>query len=201
MARPSHHDRTEVLEKATELFWDKGYRGVSVSDLVAKTGLLPGSLYARFGSKEGLYAACVQHYADIAEAWRHPFESYASPVERIRALFRTMVAQVTAPDGHRGCFLVAASQECDDREPAVTAAVAACMERSVSWFARQVEAAVNAGELPPDTDVTALATSLQTVLSGVQAMARGGVAVSHLPTAAAATVDALLAAREPTRSP
>jgi AcrR family transcriptional regulator len=200
MARPVQHDPSEVLEKATQLFWDKGYRGVSVSDLVAKTGLLPGSLYARYGSKEGVYTACVQHYAEVAEGWRRPFEVLPSPMERIRTLFRTMVAQVTSDDGRRGCFLVAASQECDDREPVVTATVAACVERSVQWFARQVEAAVAAGELAPHTDVTTLATSLQTVLSGLQAMARGGVSVAHLPAAASVMVEALLAAAQPQSS-
>ncbi len=88
MARPSHHDRTEVLEKATELFWDKGYRGVSVSDLVAKTAFCRAACMPVLAARRPL-CRCVQHYADIAEAWRHPFESHASPVERIRALFRT----------------------------------------------------------------------------------------------------------------
>lgn len=200
MARPIQHDRTAVLEKATQLFWEKGYRGVAVSDVVERTGLLPGSIYARFGNKEGLYAACVLHYAETAEQWRRQFDEIPSPLARVRAFLHSMIAQAASPAGRKGCFLVTASQECDEREPQIAAAVSTCVERSVAWFTHQIEAAVACGELAPDTHAPTLATGLQTVLAGLQAMARSGVSSNDLPAAVTAAVESLLRKATPSET-
>ena len=43
-------------------FRSKGYEGTSVQDLVDATGVGRGSLYAAFGSKEGLYLAAMDRW-------------------------------------------------------------------------------------------------------------------------------------------
>ena len=80
MARPPQFDRSEILEKATQLFWEHGYRGASVSDLVKATGLLPGSIYASFGNKEGVFIACLEYYSVKLEGNREQFERESSPL-------------------------------------------------------------------------------------------------------------------------
>lgn len=50
-------DEDEVLDRARDLFIRSGYRGVSVGDLLAATGLQRASLYNAFGSKQGLFLA------------------------------------------------------------------------------------------------------------------------------------------------
>ncbi len=60
--RPRMFDRDAMLQKALMLFWEHGYEGVSVSQLVEEMGITPPSLYAAFGSKEGLYREAVALY-------------------------------------------------------------------------------------------------------------------------------------------
>jgi len=55
MARPIEFDREEVLQKAIGVFWQKGYSATSIKNLVEATGLQPGSIYAAFGDKRGLF--------------------------------------------------------------------------------------------------------------------------------------------------
>ncbi|MGR9101283.1 MAG: TetR/AcrR family transcriptional regulator, partial [Gammaproteobacteria bacterium] len=57
MARPIEFDRNHVLKQAIRVFWLKGYHAASVKNLTDATGLLPGSLYAAFGDKRGLFLA------------------------------------------------------------------------------------------------------------------------------------------------
>ena len=68
MAGTPKFDRDEVLMLAAQEFADRGYEGASVSQLVAATGLLRGSLYGAFGSKSELfrlaYAQAVTGKAD-----------------------------------------------------------------------------------------------------------------------------------------
>ena len=49
--RPLSFDERDALEKATQVFWSKGYDGVMIDDLVAGMGVGRPSLYAVFGGK------------------------------------------------------------------------------------------------------------------------------------------------------
>src|SRR5687768_12471033 len=54
-------DEETVLERATEVFWRRGFAATSVDDLVHATGLGRGSLYGAFGNKEALFIRVVDH--------------------------------------------------------------------------------------------------------------------------------------------
>jgi len=66
MARPIGYDPDVVLQEAMQVFWEKGYDMTSIQDIVAVTGLKPGSLYNLYGSKEGLFEAVLDLYATEA---------------------------------------------------------------------------------------------------------------------------------------
>ena len=51
--RPRSFDETEALEKATQVFWSKGYDGVTIDDLVAGMGVGRPSLYAGLWGQAG----------------------------------------------------------------------------------------------------------------------------------------------------
>ena len=53
--RPREFDRTEALNQAMKIFWQKGYTATSMNDLDEAMGIKSPSLYAAFGSKEDLY--------------------------------------------------------------------------------------------------------------------------------------------------
>ncbi len=64
MARPKSFVRSEVLVKAMNCFWNKGFHGTSMQDLVSVTGLNRGSLYHEFKDKEDLYLQALQYYRE-----------------------------------------------------------------------------------------------------------------------------------------
>ncbi|MCA9695658.1 MAG: helix-turn-helix transcriptional regulator, partial [Myxococcales bacterium] len=45
-----------------EVFWREGFHGASIAQLGAAMGLRPGSIYAAFGSKEGLFREALAAY-------------------------------------------------------------------------------------------------------------------------------------------
>lgn len=51
MARQKEFDRDEVLHKAMEVFWTRGYEGASIEDLVKHMGINRQSMYDTFGDK------------------------------------------------------------------------------------------------------------------------------------------------------
>jgi len=56
------YDKSEVLSKAMETFWHKGYESTSMKDLIASTGLTTRSMYNLFGSKNGLFQEALAWY-------------------------------------------------------------------------------------------------------------------------------------------
>lgn len=62
MARPVEYDLQKVLDNAMEIFWQKGYEGVSMSQLVDKTGLNRRTMYSLFTDKEGLFRDALDNY-------------------------------------------------------------------------------------------------------------------------------------------
>ena len=62
--RPRSFDETGALEKATQVFWSKGYDGVTIDDLVAGMGVGRPSLYAIFGDKRKIFLRVLKAYAE-----------------------------------------------------------------------------------------------------------------------------------------
>jgi TetR/AcrR family transcriptional regulator len=52
--------RSEIVDAAEELFFSKGYDGVSMDDVAKRTELAKGTLYLYFTNKESLFFAVVQ---------------------------------------------------------------------------------------------------------------------------------------------
>lgn len=60
--RYKEYNRNAVLEKAIQLFWQTGFNGCSINQLVAATGVNRFSLYHEFNNKEGILYASLELY-------------------------------------------------------------------------------------------------------------------------------------------
>ena len=60
--RPRSFCTEKALDSAMQVFWRKGYEGTSMVDLTEAIGINSPSLYAAFGSKEGLFRAVLERY-------------------------------------------------------------------------------------------------------------------------------------------
>jgi AcrR family transcriptional regulator len=57
---PREVRRTQLLELAEQLFMEKGYGGFSIDDLCRAAGVSRPIVYEHFGSKDGIYIACLK---------------------------------------------------------------------------------------------------------------------------------------------
>ena len=68
MARTKDFDEDEVLDKAMYLFWNQGYNGTSMQDLVDGLGISRSSLYDTFGDKHSLFIKTLENYKKNASS-------------------------------------------------------------------------------------------------------------------------------------
>lgn len=180
MARPVKHDRTAVLETATSLFWERGYHGVSIKDLVKETGMLPGSFYASFGSKEGLFIECIHHYAALTAKHYEDALRSKSPLKQIENLLRNLESDSLKHDDRRACFMINSLLEIAPRHPKVFQVLRHYLQLSETWIEKRLEAAKEAGELAPKTDSKKLAACLFGVTYAVRVKARANESIERL---------------------
>ncbi|MBV9802752.1 MAG: TetR/AcrR family transcriptional regulator [Solirubrobacterales bacterium] len=60
--RPRGFDEEQVIERARDLFWSRGYGATSVQELLNHLALQRGSMYGTFGDKRALYLRAVELY-------------------------------------------------------------------------------------------------------------------------------------------
>ena len=86
-------DLAALLQAALEAFAETGYDGTSVRELSRRLGVSHGLLTARFGSKEGLWFAAMEHaLAEAERTWREVADS--PELDDLEALRRALVRQV-----------------------------------------------------------------------------------------------------------
>jgi AcrR family transcriptional regulator len=84
--------RDQILTTAAELFATKGYTKTSMRDVATASGILAGSLYHHFDSKEAIAVELVENYhADLVDAVR---KFGSSEPDRLTAL-RLFTREVT----------------------------------------------------------------------------------------------------------
>lgn len=93
-----------VLLSAANLFRQRGYRNVSISDLEKGTGLVSGSIYNAFVDKAGLFRAALAHYVDSFVRQRlNTFAGGEARLEDLEGLYLS-VLEMPLADGH-GCLV------------------------------------------------------------------------------------------------
>lgn len=190
MARPREFDRNEVLEKAMQVFWTKGYERTSVRDLVAAMGINRGSLYDTFGDKRALYLTALERYC-TGQARPIPTGSEGEPaIGVIRRYFET-IAQAGPRSRKRGCFISNTIAEFGGQGSAISRTARAGVERAEAAFAALVATAQEAGEIGRRHDPRALARFLTSSLNGLRLMARADVARAQLDDIVEVTLSAI----------
>ena len=87
MARPREFDRDEALERATGVFWAKGFASTSTDDLLTAMGIGRQSLYNAFQDKRALYLEALERYQRTTTAGHlQRLNGAASPIAGVKAL-------------------------------------------------------------------------------------------------------------------
>lgn len=174
MPRTAQFDRHQAIDNAVALFWKRGYAGASMKQIEQALDMRPGSLYAAFGSKDGLFMEALDSYASRMSAHLDvQVSQHESPLEAIRSYLRTMAEQITTPDSPaRACLMVKTLLEVTDEQQHLRSRVnqrlAAVEDRLTSLLLR----ARDRDELPPNLDCGRLARLIQTQIMGLRSFAQ-----------------------------
>ena len=171
MARPVEYNREEVVEKAMQAFWKKGYHATSMADLVEATGLNPGSIYAAFKSKENFFITTIDYYGEkgIIAVQRMLIES-PSFLEGVRAFIQRIEEDVADPESKRSCFLVNTLLELARQSETARQRVKRHLDLIESLIRHALETAQQNGELSAKQDSASLAAFIMCTVWGLRVL-------------------------------
>ena len=155
-----------------ELFWRQGYEATGVAQIQSETGVLPGSFYFFFKSKEALLLAVLDRYMEILNsALRDPVvEKTSDPFERVFTLLDFYRRQIRESRFELGCPIGNLALELGNRSPAAREKLNALFDE---WRAMVQSFLVEARDrFPPGTDFKAIATFVLTTMEGGIMLAR-----------------------------
>jgi AcrR family transcriptional regulator len=192
--RPRSFDELEALEKATQVFWSKGYDGVTIDDLVAGMGVGRPSLYAVFGDKRTLFLRALRAYAEKKGALAAKAIFSPQPLrDSLASSLRHIVESTTEEGSPVGCLLVCVAPLVDDAE--VRQFVQSAAAGAVAMVERRFRDGIRAGEIPSDFPVATRASQVVDLVNGLTVRARMGVARKTLLRDAEEAADLVLLPR------
>jgi AcrR family transcriptional regulator len=167
--------RERLLAAADELFYEEGFNLVGIDRVIERAGVAKASLYDCFGSKEELIRSYLQQRHEARQArMRERLARYATPREKILAVFDSMAEAASKPD-FRGCAFARASAEARPGSSVKT-----MCDESRAWnLALFADLAKQAGAADPDR----VAQQLRVLYDG--AMVSAHVDTSNTAVAAA----------------
>ncbi len=88
MTQQSASRRDELLELAAAMFAERGLRATTVRDIADSAGILSGSLYHHFKSKEQMVEEVLRDFLDwLFDRYREIVDTEPNPLERLKGLF------------------------------------------------------------------------------------------------------------------
>ena len=174
MARHKEFDRDEVLHKAMDVFWSRGYEAASIEDLVKHMGINRQSLYDTFGDKHSLYLEALDRYHEVHG--RKVFELLEQPgsvKKNLRQVFEAIVEGSLCDEQRRGCFMGNAMSELAGRCKETAARTSSHMAAAEETFYRALLRGKKVGELKGVRDPRAVARFLFSSSQGLRLMAKG----------------------------
>lgn len=178
--RPRQFDEEEALERALELFSERGYAATSMADLVERTGVSKQSLYNTFGDKRSLFLAALDRYCERSDAGLAG-ELARAEVDAcaLRGLYRRLAKAVSGGNAN-SCLVAATSMEVGASDCEIAARLRTHLERTRGRFEAAIERCVASGDLKQVKSPRAVARHLTNTLNGLGVLRGGGATEAEL---------------------
>jgi len=109
-------ERENVISVASQLFWEKGFHATSTRDLQDAVNMRPGSIYAAFGSKEGLYSESIKDYTSQMQSQIEGFLNRSDSIlGGLRAFVESIICDLQCCPSAI-CMLVKANSEFTEKD-------------------------------------------------------------------------------------
>lgn len=161
--------RRRIVERAADIASRDGLDGITIGRLATDLELSKAGVLGHFGSKQELQLAALEYAVEVfrASVWE-PARDAPPGLERLLAICEAWAAYAEDPPFSGGCFVATTSFEFATRAGRVHDELATVGRRWKRALTAEVEIAIEAGELPAESDADQIAFTLDAVASGTK---------------------------------
>ena len=169
MARTKVFDEEEVLDKAMNLFWRKGYNATSAQDLVDTLGISRSSLYDTYGDKHSLFVKALQQYRkERIDPVIKEVNSAEDAEAYIRNFFELVKTEALAENSSIGCFMVNSAVEMAPVDTEVATIANSIMHDTENAVCKAIQKGQDAGVFTTKYPARSLARFVLNSLNGLR---------------------------------
>jgi TetR/AcrR family transcriptional repressor of nem operon len=161
--------RQKLLEAAFHAFYEQGFQGTGLDDVLARTDVTKGALYHHFANKMELGYAVVQEMLRpwMLRQWVDPLGTSGDPVSEILATQRAILGHMDEHQFHMGCPVNNLTQEMASVDEGFRLRLEALMQEWRSAIAKALDRGRAAGTVREDVDPEATAAFLVAAWEGM----------------------------------
>jgi len=165
MARNVEFNETEAIQKAMEVFWQKGYTGASLRDLTDAMQINSSSLYNTIGDKHQLFVKCIKNYTEtkMEEAIKRA-QSASSPMVAIINLINDSVNVII--NDNKSCMAIKTTFEIAATDKTVQEILKVDSDFTYDFVFGLITKAIEAGEMDKDEDPAMLTDYFISMIAG-----------------------------------
>jgi TetR/AcrR family transcriptional repressor of nem operon len=171
--RTKDFDETEVLRKAINLFWQKGYYDTSLQDLINKLGIGRSSIYHAYGDKHSLFLRALELYQREGTAKIIAIlESDISMKKAVAKLLRKVANDVFTDICPKGCFKINSEVEVAASDELIKKLVAEDDLIIEDALFHAIQKGQENGDINPSKDPKVIARFLCNTVAGMRVYAK-----------------------------
>ena len=165
MARCVEFNEVEKIEKAMNVFWEKGYTATSMQDLVDAMQINRSSLYNTIGDKHQLFMKCISNYFDTAMCEiREKVSQEKSAKQALINVITDKAAWIV--DCDKGCLGIKTIFEIAPDDSEVRNLMNKNNNIFLDFLAETVQKAMDDGEMDNSEDAALMAEYIMTSFTG-----------------------------------
>ena len=168
--RSKSFDVEEKANKIMDVFWDKGFWGSTLDDLLEYTSIAKQSLYNTYGDKRDMYLLALTKYSDMRISnFDDCMSKESRPLEKLLVYLENLKNNA---EERRGCLMCSASLEVADRDPEIANVVEKHFKKMECRLELIVKEAQEKEEICTDIDAQLFANMLMSASHSIAMYSR-----------------------------
>jgi TetR/AcrR family transcriptional regulator, transcriptional repressor for nem operon len=173
--RPREFDMGEALDKAIQVFSERGYHAASIGDLTAAMQLASGSVYKAFRDKRAIFIAAFDRYKAVRDAkLQRAVAGGKSGRETLRDALTFYAESSHGAEGRRGCLVTGSAAELALFDAEVAAKVTGALKKHEAFLADLIRRGQADGSIAPHIDCKATARLMVCLTQGFRLVGKTG---------------------------
>ena len=175
VGRPRSFDKDEALKKAMYVFWEKGYEGTTMADLIESIGMKAPSIYAAFGNKDAIFKEVVKAYLPIVVSDQlKALNSSPKIYDAVENTLKACVDLYTCEDCPNTCLIMTAAINTAPEHSEHVENLKSLREKYKSAWERRFNQAKLDQQLSENANPSDLAEYFTTLIQGMTIKAKDG---------------------------